>query len=694
VPNAGTEMWHLRLTRSRGRPAPPPAALLAIVLLALVALLASAGPALASLSSDCFRSVASGNWNSTGTWESAPTLGGCSLWLPATLTPTSAASTITIRNGHTVTVTASVTVDQIVVSSGGQIIVNNGHTLTLANGAGTDLDISGTVSDSGTIAEGASVSTVVESGGTLNIPSTGSFTGAGGSAATKSVLTESAGGSMTVAGAISGSFSSWTFNGSVANTGTIGGNGGSDMTIGSTGSATSSAASGFFLGGGSTSSFSVSGTLSVTGTGTIVLTAVDATSNPMTVNSGGRIKLAPSAVVTSTVGGPFTLSGGADIEIGSAAGITSSGSTGNVQVAGTRSFSTGANYTYAGTAAQSTGTGLPATVNNLTINNSSGNVTLTGNVTVSGGLALTSGDLATGTNSVTEGTSATTSGTTDVVGNFIRTSPGTSSLTYGNPNNIIQTSASPGTQILVNLAKSAPSGKSDAVTRTYTITPNVATGYTATVQLHYLDGELNGNTESRLQLWRSGTAGGTFALEGRSSNDSTNNWVQQTSVAAATLNGVWTLAIGCDGGSLSLSAPGTLSFPTVTLNGTNQTRAASLVLTVDDQTASNSGWNVTGTSTTFTKAGGRTLPTTATSVTSASAAAATRNCSLPTSTIGYPATLPAGGLPPTPVKLYNASAGTGSGPTNVTLGFQIAIPANAYNGSYSSTWTFAIVSGP
>jgi hypothetical protein len=82
------------------------------------------------------------------------------------------------------------------------------------------------------------------------------------------------------------------------------------------------------------------------------------------------------------------------------------------------------------------------------------------------------------------------------------------------------------------------------------------------------------------------------------------------------------------------------------------------------------------------------------SVTSGSAAAATGNCSLPTNTIGYPATLPAGATPPTAVKLYNASAATGSGATNVTLGLQIAIPANAYNGSYSSTWTFAIVSGP
>jgi hypothetical protein len=28
------------------------------------------------------------------------------------------------------------------------------------------------------------------------------------------------------------------------------------------------------------------------------------------------------------------------------------------------------------------------------------------------------------------------------------------------------------------------------------------------------------------------------------------------------------------------------------------------------------------------------------------------------------------------------------------LTFQLSVPSNSYNGSYSSTWTFSIVSGP
>jgi hypothetical protein len=56
--------------------------------------------------------------------------------------------------------------------------------------------------------------------------------------------------------------------------------------------------------------------------------------------------------------------------------------------------------------------------------------------------------------------------------------------------------------------------------------------------------------------------------------------------------------------------------------------------------------------------------------------------------------LPAGSSPPTAAKLYNAALNTGGGPATVTLTFQLTVPANAYSGSYSSTWTFTIASGP
>ena len=106
------------------------------------------------------------------------------------------------------------------------------------------------------------------------------------------------------------------------------------------------------------------------------------------------------------------------------------------------------------------------------------------------------------------------------------------------------------------------------------------------------------------------------------------------------------------------------------------------------------GWNVQATSTTFTNTASRTLPTTATAVTAAAATAASGNCDLPTNSVAYPLTLPAGASAPTAVKAYNAAAGTGGGPLTLTLTFRLTVPARAWSGAYSSTWTFTIASGP
>jgi hypothetical protein len=57
-------------------------------------------------------------------------------------------------------------------------------------------------------------------------------------------------------------------------------------------------------------------------------------------------------------------------------------------------------------------------------------------------------------------------------------------------------------------------------------------------------------------------------------------------------------------------------------------------------------------------------------------------------------TLPAGSTPPASAKLVDAAVSTGSGPSTVTLGFHLAVPASAHSGSYASTWTFTLASGP
>jgi hypothetical protein len=87
--------------------------------------------------------------------------------------------------------------------------------------------------------------------------------------------------------------------------------------------------------------------------------------------------------------GTFNLRKDGTLKIGSADGISSSGSTGNIQTA-VRNFSSSANYEYNGTTAQLTGNGLPATVGGLTINLSN-NLTLSNNIEVTENLSVISG---------------------------------------------------------------------------------------------------------------------------------------------------------------------------------------------------------------------------------------------------------------------------------------------------------------
>jgi hypothetical protein len=116
-----------------------------------------------------------------------------------------------------------------------------------------------------------------------------------------------------------------------------------------------------------------------------------------TVNNGSVLDMGTSVLDGSS--GSFTLNPGAGLITAHADGISSSGTGGSIRVTGTITFSTAADYTYNGTSAQITGSGLPATVNNLKIDNPSG-VTLTSPVTVSGILTLEDGILDAGANNV------------------------------------------------------------------------------------------------------------------------------------------------------------------------------------------------------------------------------------------------------------------------------------------------------
>ena len=105
-----------------------------------------------------FRSnVVSGNWNVATTWQKLS--GGT--WVTTALPPAVTDGVITIMPGQTVIMNTVVTADEIVISPGGKLIVNG--TLNLSNGTGTDLDVSGTLQNSGTIASAASATILMQS---------------------------------------------------------------------------------------------------------------------------------------------------------------------------------------------------------------------------------------------------------------------------------------------------------------------------------------------------------------------------------------------------------------------------------------------------------------------------------------------------------------------------------------------------
>jgi len=118
-----------------------------------------------------------------------------------------------------------------------------------------------------------------------------------------------------------------------------------------------------------------------------------------TVNTGSTLQMAAATTVVN--GNSFILLAGSTLGITSTNGITASiaTATGNIRTTGARTFNIGANYIYNGAGgAQVSGSGLPATIRRLTINNAAGvsltnAVSLVTNVATTNPLILTSGIL-------------------------------------------------------------------------------------------------------------------------------------------------------------------------------------------------------------------------------------------------------------------------------------------------------------
>jgi hypothetical protein len=154
-----------------------------------------------------------------------------------------------------------------------------------------------------------------------------------------------------------------------------------------------------------------------------------------------------------------------------------------------------------------------------------------------------------------------------------------------------------------------------------------------------------------------------------------------------------------DGGTLAfVSDPGDVTF-SKTLNGTNQVAVKQQTFDVGDSTGSGAGWNITATSTTFASTvGGHTLANDSVSIQAIGVPSATcdavSTCTTATNQVSYPYSLPADTVAPNASKMFNADVDTGLGNQHLTPTWSLALPANTYAGTYQSTWTFSLVSGP
>jgi WxL domain surface cell wall-binding len=165
-------------------------------------------------------------------------------------------------------------------------------------------------------------------------------------------------------------------------------------------------------------------------------------------------------------------------------------------------------------------------------------------------------------------------------------------------------------------------------------------------------------------------------------------------------------------GTLTLASPSSLAWA-AEQNGTDQSSVdetpADQKLTVNDSSGTASGWDVTVSATTF-SSGSHTLPDTSrlefngstSSLTGAApSAACVGSCVLPVDTTTYPVAIDTAASSPDAFTIYDASAGTGTGVVALggssathPIGWWIQVPASAYAGSYTSTLTLTLVSGP
>lgn len=245
---------------------------------------------------------------------------------------------------------------------------------------------------------------------------------------------------------------------------------------------------------------------------------------------------------TKTAAGALTING--DLLIG----------TGTTFAAGANTLTVQGNWTNNGTFTASTST-VQLTGNNdaaiggssvttfstLTINKNASTNIITGNTNINAAtLNVTMGNISMGSNNITITTTRTGNGI--ITGTITHTHTFSTGIAYSfeGPDNTVTFTAVGSVSsisITVTIGSVSDFPFNGSINRQYNIAVT-GSGYTATLRLHYLDGEINGNNESTMQLWRYN--GSTWNVSGKTANDASNNWIEQSSLTYITNR--WTIS--------------------------------------------------------------------------------------------------------------------------------------------------------
>ncbi len=144
-----------------------------------------------SSATDNYRSKATGNWNTAGSWESSPNNVN---WGTATLVPDISASSITIQSGHNITLNGNATISGLTINSGGTFTASDvtPRTLTISKSSAGTIT---TLNNSGSWSNGSGGSTVVFTGA----PASGdAIQGISGTIAFQNITLNKTGGSSNV----------------------------------------------------------------------------------------------------------------------------------------------------------------------------------------------------------------------------------------------------------------------------------------------------------------------------------------------------------------------------------------------------------------------------------------------------------------------------------------------------------------